>query len=483
MMNPYALIYLGAHLMPAIVGFFALILYTHLLSPAEYGVYVIGMSISSIVSAMFFTWIRLSVARYQARSPELDLRGDALVAYGMTVAVLACLVPVAILIARPSVSFGLLATSVFVSLSTTAFDISLEFKRAQLNPLRFAAIAVLRSLLSLTLGYIAIKLGGGGLGLLAAFGASFVVAYLLSLPGKNARPFRLFGGGYLRQFIRYGLPFSLGALTITLHNALDRLAVAWMLGESAAGCYGLAADIPRQTINLFGNSIASALFPIAFRTLADSGAAATRERLKEGVELLLALAAPGAIWLALCANLIAGALLGSEFQAGVVALLPLLAVGRVCGVVNQFYLQASFQLAEKPMLQVIHDCSVLVANIALLVPLTFAFGLTGAAVAAVTAEAFGILVGIGLSRKAFPLPFNGWGMARVFVATAVMALVTYVARAPASGHELLSLVGAAAAGGIAYAVSALLLDVAGIRSTLSSLLSPRTAGGFSLWSS
>ena len=93
MINPYALIYLVAHAIPAIIGFGALILYTHLLSAAEYGIYVIGASIAGIISAVFFAWVRLSVARYQAKSPELDLRAEAIVAYGGTVVVIACLAP------------------------------------------------------------------------------------------------------------------------------------------------------------------------------------------------------------------------------------------------------------------------------------------------------------------------------------------------------------------------------------------------------
>ena len=276
MMNPYALIYLVAHLVPALIGFFALILYTHLLSPAEYGVYVIGISLSGIVSALFFTWVRLSVARYQAKSPDLDLRTEAVVAYGLTAIVVACLTPLAIFIAGPHFGFGIIAASVFVALAYTAFDIGLEFKRAQLNPLRFTTITVLRSLLSLMLGYVAIMLGGGGLGLLVAFGTSFLIAGTLSVQSNPAKLFRLFSVPHLPQFIRYGLPFSLGALTIALHNAMDRLGVAYLLGQSAAGYYGLAADLPRQVINLFASSVASAMFPITFRSLAETGAAATR---------------------------------------------------------------------------------------------------------------------------------------------------------------------------------------------------------------
>jgi len=370
-------------------------------------------------------------------------------------------------------------------LTNTGFDISMEFKRAQLHALRFTAIALLRSLLGLMLGYTAIRLGGGGLGLLVGFGASFLVANLLSLQSNPMASLRRFAAPRLPQFVRYGLPFSFGALVIALHNAMDRLSVAYLLGDSAAGCYGLAADLPRQITNLFGNSAASALFPIAFRTLADKGVAATRERLKEGAEVLLALIAPAAVWLGLCANLVAGTLLGTEFQSGVIALLPLLAIGRACGAFNQYYLQISFQLAERPMLQVIHDASVLIINISLLLPLTFAFGLTGAAVAAVMAEALGILVGLWLSRSAFRLPFNGWGMARVFAATALMAVVTYAAKSIAPGQGLAALFCVAAAGGVAYAGAALLLDLAGIRSSIAAALSPPAggAGRFSLWDS
>lgn len=111
MINPYALIYLVAHVIPAMIGFGALILYTHLLSAAEYGIYVIGASIAGIVSAVFFAWVRLSVARYQAKSPELDLRLEAIVAYGGTVLVIACLTPVVLFIIRPNIGFGIVAGS------------------------------------------------------------------------------------------------------------------------------------------------------------------------------------------------------------------------------------------------------------------------------------------------------------------------------------------------------------------------------------
>src|ERR1700682_2384349 len=100
MLNRYFSIYLAAHLVPASIGFFAITAYTRLLSPAEYGVYVVGISIAGILGAVFFAWIRLSDSRYQATSAAVDFRGTAIFAFGLTVLVLCSIAPLAILFHR-----------------------------------------------------------------------------------------------------------------------------------------------------------------------------------------------------------------------------------------------------------------------------------------------------------------------------------------------------------------------------------------------
>ena len=192
MISSYALIYLLAQALPAVIGFLALILYTHLLSPAEYGVYVIGASIAGIISAVFFSWIRLAVSRYQAGSPELDLRGEAVIGYGLTVALIVCLLPAVMLVARPDIDFGILAGSLFLSFSTNAFVISQEFQRARLNPRRFMITALIRSILGLALGYAVIAFGGGALGLLVATGVSFVFGNFSTFSAMPAGRFASF---------------------------------------------------------------------------------------------------------------------------------------------------------------------------------------------------------------------------------------------------------------------------------------------------
>jgi O-antigen/teichoic acid export membrane protein len=477
MLNRYVPIYLVAHLGPAVIGFIALTAYTRLLSPAEYGVYVVGMSIAGILAAVFFAWIRLSVSRYQAASADVDFRATAIIAYGLTVATIACVVPVGVFLLHPDVDLEVLAVSVSVALTLSAFEIGQEFRRANLRPFHYAAVAVSRSALGFGIGLVAIKMGWGGFGLLAAVGISFLIGALMNIVGGGAR-IRLgqfYQRDQLTRFARYGLPLAIGGLSFALYSASDRLVVAYLSGQDAAGQFGVAADLARQFIVILASSVASATFPVVFRTLTTEGVTATRQRLKENAELLLAIIVPVAVWLAFAANQVAGVLVGAEFRASVALLLPVLAAARLLGAFNQFYLQISFQLSERPLLPVIQETLILVLSIALMFPLVAKYGLMGAAVATLITEAVGLLVGILLSRRAFPLPLDLRRLVGVFASAIVMTGAIYVARIGVDSTGLASLLIVTPAGGLAYAASVWLLDVAHVRSPMTSLLRLRAA--------
>jgi O-antigen/teichoic acid export membrane protein len=476
MLNRYFSIYLAAHLLPAAIGFFAITAYTRLLSPAEYGVYVVGVSIAGILGAVFFGWIRLSVSRYQATSANVDFRGTAILAFGLTLPALCGIAPLALLF-QHGVRGTLLATSVFVAIAVNAVEIGQEFERANLRPIRFAVIAIIRSLSGLAFGLLAIWLGWGGLGLVAAFGLGSLVGVVINAAGNRKRIAR-WQRSQLRQFARYGLPLSIGGLSGALYSASDRLIVAYLLGESAAGLFGVAADLPRQFLVMLASSVAAATFPIVFRSLTEKGDGATRERLKESLELLLAVVLPVVVWLALAAGQVAGTLVGTEFRATVTLLLPVLAVARLFGVANQFYFQISFQLSERPFLSVAQSFFTLLLSIALMFPLVASYGLFGAALATLMTEAVGVLVAIYLTRRAFRLPLDLNRLSGVVASAAIMGAAIFVMRLEVSGTDFYSLLAVSLAGGVAYAGAAWLFNVARIRTLsmkfLRSEIFPRT---------
>lgn len=461
MLNRHFSIYLVAYILPAAVGFFAVTAYTRLLSPAEYGVYVVGISLAGILGAIFFAWIKLSVSRYQAMSAEVDFRGTAMVAFALTAAVLCATTPLVVLF-RSDISIELLLASMFVAIMANAVDVGQEFERAKLRPYRFAAISIVRSISSVGFGLLGIWLGWGGLGLLAAFGLGSLAGIILNLAGDRTRIAR-FERSQFMQLVRYGLPLTLAGLSVAVYSACDRLIVAYLLGKDAAGIFGVAADLPRQFMVMIASSVAAATVPLVFRSLSENSNETTRERLTESLELLLVVVAPVAVWLALAADQVAGTLVGIDFRAGVSALLPTLVLARLFGIANQFYVQISFQLAERPFMLAAQSFLTLVISVILMFALIGGYGLYGAALATLATEAIGFLVAVVLMHRAHPVPFELNRLAGVAFSAAVMAAAILVVRSQAGGTGLVPLVIVSLAGGFAYAVAAWLLNVANVR--------------------
>lgn len=461
MLNRHFSIYLVAYILPAAVGFFAVTAYTRLLTPAEYGLYVVGISLAGILGAIFFAWIKLSVSRYQAMSAEVDFRGTAMVAFALTAAVLCATTPLVFLF-RSDVSAELLLASMFVAIMANAVDVGQEFERAKLRPYRFAAISIVRSISSVGFGLLGIWLGWGGLGLLAAFGLGSLTGIILNLVGDRTRIAR-FQRSQFTQLARYGLPLTLAGLSVAVYSACDRLIVAYLLGKDAAGIFGVAADLPRQFMVMIASSVAAATVPLVFRSLSEKNNATTRQRLTESLELLLVVVAPVAVWLALAADQVAGTLVGIDFRAGVSALLPTLVLARCFGIANQFYVQISFQLAERPFMLAAQSFLTLVVSVALMFALVAGYGLYGAALATLATEAIGFLVAVVLMHRAHPVPFDLNRLAGVAASAAAMAAAILMARAQAGGAGLVALIIVSLAGGLAYAATAWLLNVANIR--------------------
>jgi O-antigen/teichoic acid export membrane protein len=203
--------------------------------------------------------------------------------------------------------------------------------------------------------------------------------------------------------------------------------------------------------------------PLVFRTLPENNPASTRERLTESLELLLVVVAPVAVWLALAADQVAGTLVGVDFRAGVAALLPVLVLARFFGIANQFYVQISFQLAERPFMLAAQSFLTLVVGVALMFALVAGYGLHGAALATLATEAIGFVVAIVLMHRAHPVPFDLNRLAGVAVSAAAMAAAILLARAQVSGTSLVALLIVSVAGGLAYAAAAWLLNIANVR--------------------
>src|SRR6478672_3577473 len=60
----HAAIYLVARGLPGLIAFLAIPVFTRLLEPGAYGRYALVLATASVLNALLFQWLRLSLVRY-----------------------------------------------------------------------------------------------------------------------------------------------------------------------------------------------------------------------------------------------------------------------------------------------------------------------------------------------------------------------------------------------------------------------------------
>ncbi|WP_439574519.1 lipopolysaccharide biosynthesis protein [Phreatobacter sp.] len=461
--------YLFAHGISAVLGFVSVILFTRMLTPAQYGVYVVAFGVAGVFSSLLFTWVRLSVLRFESEGRGADVRLTALFAYLISVATTPVVLGITVWVVGMPVDRALAALALALALGL--FDLGQEILKARLATGAYLRATILRAVVAIGLSLMLIQAGWGGFGLIGGVVGAYLIAALASLRPVWQGPRKPFDREVFDQMARFGLPMALSGLVFALHSALDRLLVAWLLGDAAAGIYGVAADLVRQIILFPAMAVGSALAPLAIRALSEGGRAAADDHLTRSGELMLAVILPAVVGLAIIAPHLAELILGEAFRATAAALIPILAYAWLFQVISQQYVQVSFHLAKKPRLLVLHGLAALVVNVACMLVLVPRFGLKGAALSLVIAEAAGVVAGFFLSRFAHPLPVNPWPILKVVAAVAAMAVPTLLVETLLNSHAAIDLVISVGVGVAIYGLAVLAFDIAGIRSVVAGRLS------------
>jgi O-antigen/teichoic acid export membrane protein len=468
MLIRHALHYLSSSIVSAALGLLSVVVFTRALSDAEYGIYVVGTSTAGILSAILFAWVRLAVLRFQSEGKSVDIRATALCAYTLAAIASPIFLGAAALFTNASAT-RILATAVF-TLGLGLFDISQEISKAQQKTRTFMAGAILRSCSAFLLCIASVALGFGGVGQLAAAGTAFFVTSAILSRSIWRGPLAPIDTTQLKRFMRYGVPIALSGLVYSFHAALDRLIVAGVLGEAAAGQYGAAADLVRQIILVPATSVTSAALPLAVAAFAQGGIIAARPHLERSAELLFAVLLPAAIGLALISADVANVILGPDFRATAGAIMPILCFAWLFQAISQSFVHTSFHLAQRPLLLVCHGTATLAINVVATIILVSRFAFVGAALALVLSEAFGALLGLALTRFACPLPLVPAKLLRIALGTALMALLLSFAgtRMPVTGGAAVAL--KVCAGVAIYSFFVLVFDIAGMRRRMQTLL-------------
>ncbi|MDB5288941.1 MAG: hypothetical protein JWL69_182 [Phycisphaerales bacterium] len=468
----HAAIYLVARGLPGILSFLTIPLFTRLLQPVDYGRYALVVATVSLLNALLFQWLRLSLVRYLPAYKDDAPRLKSTLATAGGAMILALGVIAAILCVLPHTrEWRPLVLPCWVMLAAQAtFELCCEYSRAVLKPWRYMGLQVARAAASLVLGGGLILLGAGWWGPLAGVTAGMILAIAWVWRGDWAGVRIILDRAVLAKVCLYGIPISLTvALTVVIATS-DRFLIACYMGEGSAGLYSVAVDFTSQTLFLLMMVIQLAVFPMAVRAFEHQGREAAQAQMKTNASLLMAVGVPSVIGLALLAPGISFCFLGSQYRQTAVGIMPLVAFGTFLAAFKAFHFDAAFQFAHRTIHQVWIVLIAAALNVALNLALIPGYGINGSAGASVAAYLFSIVLTVLMGRRYFVLPFPLRDCLRILAAGGAMAMLLYPCR---GYHGLLAVAAQVAAGAALYGTVLLALNFMDLRATVLRKIAPR----------
>lgn len=227
-------------------GVLSLVLYAHMLGPADYGDLAVDLALVEALQGVLFQWHRLAVVKFWAANEKTGF-ASYLTTYHLTWLGLACAV---LLFSGASEIVGgkwwkIEWTAVIVmGVAKSAALYAQEIARASGASFRYAVGALLLTVGSSIAGVVAYRLTQSIAPVLMASTAVFLLSSAIcicraGLIWTGAR----FRREHFRTMLRYGLPLILVFVSVTALTRLDRPILALFETSSVVGVYAAATAL------------------------------------------------------------------------------------------------------------------------------------------------------------------------------------------------------------------------------------------------
>jgi O-antigen/teichoic acid export membrane protein len=444
------------------VAFASLVAYTRLLSPEDYGAYVLVITTVSLVQIFLFRWLELSLLRLlpAAQGDPGPLLSTVLWLYIRLVAATAVLGIVAWLLLPVLTMRRLLLVGLPILWALAWLELNLKLCQSALMPVRYGVLSLLRSISTLCVGVALVLYGFGAYGPLLGLLLGTVLAcfFAVSWLWRGIRPSldRRMAG----ELARYGLPLTGSIALVFVIDGADRFMIAGFLGVESVGAYSAAHDLASQSIGVLMMAVNLAATPLAIRAYESGGVDGAVAQLRHNATFLLAIALPAALGIVFLADPLADVLLGQDYRAAAKLILPWVALAIFLGGLKVFLFDMAFQLSKRSGMMMWSVGAAAVCNVLLNFWWIPSFGTIGAVWASVASYALGLVICIVLGRRLIPIQLDWSQVSRVACASVVMVLVII---AMPDRPDLLGLSARIFAGMAVYGLGVALLNVLNVR--------------------
>lgn len=422
MLINHSLIYALLKGSAGVLSLMMILTFTRLLSPEEYGIYAMLISAMSIIYAIFFHWLSLSVSRFYGVESTQPSKLLSTILFSFFIAIIVS---------------GLLLLLGFISLkhypwakfcfilyllawSYAWFELNLRIANASLAPKLYGMLSLTKSGLGL--------LASVSLYMLMGFNGIFIgiVLSALLLPIFWMRKiwatlrFDSLDKKLFKKITAYGFPLAITGLLTLVVDVSDRFIIAMILGEEQAGLYSASYDFVVQILGFIFIIFYLASFPIIVKSFSVKDYDNAKSAYGQYLVLLFVSSVPVLAIFAGLSRDIAELLFGIPFRESANQLIPIIALGMFVGSFKIHFFDLVFQLGNKTLSQIFPALITALINILLNVSWIPAYGIVGAAYATLSAFIIGLIVSAIMAGRILSVPRIAVDLLKVVAAGTAM---------------------------------------------------------------
>ena len=392
---------------PGLINLLALTLYTRLLTPEQYGQYILILTGLGLVQVVGFQWLGLCLARYLPANNETPERflSDIKFLFVSLALVFSTVGLVIALLWPDPVWQRLVALAIPLLICSAWFELNLIYAATALKPTLYGQLNLTKAAVSLALGLLLAWVGLGAYSplwglLLGATLAAFAFGRTIWRGIKLTRP----APERIKTLFSYGMPLAANFALTWVVTSSDRFLLGWLLDVGSAGQYSVSYDLAQHSIGTLLMIVNLAAYPLVVHALEQSGDKAAREQLKKNGAVIFSLAFTASAGITVLAPLLSGLLLGIEYRDTAVELLPWIALAAMLAGIKAYYFDIAFHLGCGTVKLVWVSVGTASVNIIFNLMWIPHYGILGAAYATVLTYLIGTITSAWLGRHFFTLP-------------------------------------------------------------------------------
>jgi O-antigen/teichoic acid export membrane protein len=446
--------YLPSVVVPSVFGLVAVAIYTRILSPEEYGIYILIFTTALFLQVFTLNWLYQSILRYYERYQASDIAAlfTTSLVFFCAVSLLTAVIFLCVHHFSAKMFDRRLAEALIflplVYVGECGFKFILVFLRAMQESLRYSVHLSINAVLKLAVALVFILLLGYQsegilLGLALASGAAFLWE-ALRLARRWRPAARRFSVRLGSQMLRFGLPLLGLVLLNLILSVSDRYLLQIYQDAAQVGIYSAGYRIAETGVYGFVMLLNLAAFPVLIKVFESEGEHRSKTLVNHLLIFYLALLFPVVTGISVLSEEIVTVMLGPQYRAAR-DLLPWVSSGIAFMGLGLYYAKC-FELKEKTFVIPVLYIGPAVLNLLLNLWWIPRWGMQGAAVSTFLAYLSCLLLLALTSRKMIRWQFPWLTAAKSAMASLVMGMVVHLLPDIGSGWLSLGIKIAAGAG-------------------------------------